>query len=82
MLRSSVLAASLTVGLLGGALTHVEVAFADGVTEAQARVDATLDELETLRDQLGEIDEEYGATLDRKSELDAEIGRASCRERV
>ena len=76
MLRSSVLAASLTVGLLGGALTHVEVAFADGVTEAQARVDATLDELETLRDQLGEIDEEYGATLDRKSELDAEIAQS------
>lgn len=69
----SVRATVLAVGLIGGSLLQTHLAHADGVTEAQARVDATLAELENLRDQLGQIDEEYGEALDRKEELDGEI---------
>lgn len=66
-------AALLAVGLVGGSLIQAANVLADGVTDAQARVDATLTELESLRDQLGQIDEEYGEALDRKEELDVEI---------
>ncbi|MFM2182010.1 MAG: hypothetical protein RJB61_304 [Actinomycetota bacterium] len=69
----SVRATVLAVGLIGGSLLQTHLAHADGVTDAQARVDATLAELEGLRDQLGQIDEEYGEALDRKEELDGEI---------
>ncbi|MEY4606137.1 MAG: hypothetical protein RLY45_897, partial [Actinomycetota bacterium] len=69
----SVRATVLAVGLIGGSLLQSHLAHADGVTDAQARVDATLAELESLRDQLGQIDEEYGEALDRKEVLDGEI---------
>jgi len=69
----SVRATVLAVGLIGGSLLQSHLAHADGVTDAQARVDATLAELESLRDQLGQIDEEFGEALDRKEVLDGEI---------
>ena len=69
----SVRATVLAVGLIGGSLLQAHLAHADGVTDAQARVDATLAELESLRDQLGQIDEEFGEALDRKEVLDGEI---------
>ena len=42
---------------------------ADGVDQAQQELDRILGELEGLRDQLGQLDEDYGAALDRQAEL-------------
>jgi cell wall-associated NlpC family hydrolase len=46
---------------------------ADGVTQAQRKVDQMLAELESLSDQLGQLDEDYSAALDRQAELQTEM---------
>jgi cell wall-associated NlpC family hydrolase len=75
-LRSSFAALALVTGLVGGALAAPEVVQADGVDDAQRQVDQTLAELENMRNQLGQLDEDYGAAMDRKAELDQEIAVA------
>lgn len=75
--RSLLGASVVTVGLLAGPLvTH---ASADGVSDAQQQVDQVLDELDNLRDQMGQIDEDYSAALDRQDALALEIEASQAR---
>ncbi|MFZ9628243.1 MAG: NlpC/P60 family protein [Ilumatobacteraceae bacterium] len=69
-------AAVMVVALVGSSMVQAGLSHADGVTDAQANLDATLNELDNLRDQLGQLDEEYGQAMDRKGELDVEIAAA------
>lgn len=46
---------------------------ADGVAQAEARLRAVQEELDNLANQMGQLDEDYGAAMDRKDQLDAEI---------
>lgn len=73
--RSFVGASVLALGLLAGPL----VARADGVGEAQRQVDQVLDELDSLRDQMGQVDEDYSAALDRQDALVVEIAASQTR---
>ena len=63
------LSAVLIVSFVGGP----HVATADGVGEAQRRVDAMLNELDDLENQMGQLDEDYGTAQDRKDQLEKEI---------
>ena len=65
----------LALGVLGGPL----VVHASGVDDAQRSVDQVLDELDNLRDQLGQIDEDYGGALDRQDQLVVEIAASQAR---
>lgn len=69
-------AAVLVVSLVGSSMVQAGLSHADGVTDAQANLDATLSELDNLRDQMGQLDEEYGQAMDRKAALDVEIASA------
>lgn len=62
--------------LLGGVLSVAPAAVADGVGSAAANVQQAQDQLDALLNQMGSIDEQYGAAADRKVELDAEIAVA------
>ncbi len=62
-----------------GSLAGPHLAWADGVSDAQQQVDQMLAELENLRDQLGQLDEDYGAALDRQDELAVEIAEAQAK---
>ena len=75
-IRSSFAALGLVTGLLAGAFVAPAMAHADGVDDAQADVDQTLADLEQMRNQMGQLDEDYGAAQDRKVELDQEIAVA------
>jgi len=44
-----------------------------GVAQAEARLQAVQAELDNLANQMGQLDEDYGAAMDRKDQLDAEI---------
>lgn len=50
-----------------------------GVDEAQRNVDAVLSELEGLRDQLGQLDVDYGEATARRDELERSISAAQVR---
>ena len=50
-----------------------------GVDDAQRKLNQVLYELESLRDQIGQLDEDYGAALDRQSELVIEIAESQAR---
>jgi len=52
---------------------------ADSVSDAQANVDAVLSELEGLRDQLGQLDVDYGEATARRDELERSIAAAQVR---
>lgn len=56
------------------------VAHGDGVGDAQRKLAQVLDELDSLRDQLGQLDEDYSGALDRQDELVVEI--AASQQRV
>ena len=66
-------------GLLAGPLVAETNASASGVDEAQSQVDQVLDELESLRDQMGQIDEDYSGALDRQDVLVVEIEASQAR---
>ncbi|MEI7547024.1 MAG: NlpC/P60 family protein [Actinomycetota bacterium] len=53
-----------------------QVASADGVGQAQNKVDATLSQLDDLQNQMGQLDEDYGTAEDRRTHLQTEIGAA------
>lgn len=74
-LRSTLLGVALAAGFVVGP----QVVRADGVDQAQQELDRILDELEGLRDQLGQLDEDYGAALDRQAELSVEITAAQAK---
>jgi cell wall-associated NlpC family hydrolase len=75
--RSLLSASTLAMALLAGPL--VTSAHADGVTDAQQQVDQVLDDLDNLRDQMGQIDEDYSAALDRQDALVIEIADSQAR---
>jgi len=54
-------------------------AHGDGVDDAQRKLNQVLDELENLRDQMGQIDEDYNGALDRQDELVVEIAASQAR---
>lgn len=73
-------AAALGLGLLvATVLVGPQAGFADGVSDAQAKLNQVLDELEALRDQIGQLDEDYGGALDRQAELVVEIAASQAR---
>ena len=61
------------LGLVAAVLAGPQVVRADDVDQAKARVDQVVAQLQGLRDQLGQIDEDYSQALDRKDQLDADI---------
>ncbi|MEQ1872679.1 MAG: NlpC/P60 family protein [Ilumatobacteraceae bacterium] len=66
---------ALACALLVGPLP----AQADGVDDAQSRLNQVLDELQDLRDQMGQIDEDYSGALDRHEVLVGEIALSQVR---
>jgi len=68
-LRSLLVATALAAGLIGGP----QIVKAAGVAEAEQSLEAAQDALDNLVDQMGQLDEDYGAAQDRKAELDEEI---------
>ena len=50
-----------------------------GVDDAQRKLVQVLDELESLRDRLGQLDEDYAGALDRQAELVIEIAASQAR---
>lgn len=63
----------VVLGLVASVLAGPQIVQADEVDQAKARVEQVVAQLQTLRDQLGQIDEDYSAALDRKDQLDADI---------
>jgi len=68
-LRTLLAATALAAGLIGGP----QIVKAAGVAEAEQSLEAAQDALDNLVDQMGQLDEDYGAAQDRKAELDEEI---------
>jgi cell wall-associated NlpC family hydrolase len=54
-------------------------AHADGVDDAKRKLDQALAELESLRDELGQLDDDYAGALDRQDELVIEIAESQAR---
>ncbi len=73
-LSSLVLAAGLA-GLVGGP----QVVRADSVGDAQQQVQQAQDELDNLINQMGQLDEDYGAAQDQKVALDADIAESQAK---
>ncbi len=70
----------LAVGVLGvGFMVGPHPVHADGVGDAQRKLNQVLDELDSLRNQLGQLDEDYSAALDRQDELVVEIAASQAR---
>ena len=77
--RSLLGASVVALGLLAGPLVATTDVGASGVDEAQRQVDQVLDELDDLRDQMGRIDEDYSAALDRQDVLRVEVEASQAR---
>ena len=77
--RSLLGASVVALGLLAGPLVANTNVSASGVDEAQRQIDQVLDELESLRDQMGQIDEDYSGALDRHDVLVVEIEASQAR---
>jgi len=74
----SLLSATFAVALLGVG-TSAPPAGADEIDQQRQRVTELADRLEALENELGELDEQYGGTLDRVDELDGEIATSQFR---
>ena len=77
--RSLMGASVLALGMLASPLAVNANVNADGVSDAQQQVDQVLDELDDLRDQMGQIDEDYSAALDRQDALVVETAASQTR---
>ena len=77
--RSLMGASVLALGMLAGPLAVNANVNADGVSDAQQQVEQVLDELDDLRDQMGQIDEDYSAALDRQDALVVETAASQTR---
>ena len=64
-----VVALALCTGLIVGP----QLVRADGVSDAQAALERAQDELDNLINQMGQLDEDYGAAQDQKAQVDADI---------
>ena len=65
--------------LLTSLLASPQVVSADGVSDAQRKVDRTLQELDDLRDAMGQLDEDYAGAQDRQEELEQDIAESQVR---
>ena len=65
--------------LAAGLLTAPPTAQGDGVDDAQRKLNQVLDDLENLRDEMGQIEEDYDGALDRQDELVVEIAVSQAR---
>ena len=78
--RSLLGACALVAGILAGSLIQQPGGVqAGGVDDAQRKVEQVLDELATLRNQMGQIDEDYSAALDRQDQLAIEMAASQAR---
>lgn len=66
---------ALAVGVVAGP----QRVSADGVDDAKRKLNQVLEDLENLRDQMGQIDEDYNGALDRQDELLVEIAASQTR---
>ena len=73
--RSSAAICALAIGLL----VSPPGVQADGVGDAQRKLNQILDDLERLRDEMAQIDEDYNGALDRQDELVVEIAASQTR---
>ena len=73
--RSAAAICGLAVALLVGP----QGVQADGVGDAQRKLNQILDELENLRNEMAQIDEDYNGALDRQDELVVEIETSQTR---
>ena len=73
--RSTLLACATFVTLLAAP----QVVAADGVDQAQRKVDAVLDQLDDLQNRMGQLDEDYGMAEFRRAQLETEIADAQVR---
>ncbi|MCU1359021.1 MAG: hypothetical protein JWN99_310, partial [Ilumatobacteraceae bacterium] len=69
------LAAFAVIGLVAGGIGVPQVQ-ADQVSQQQARVNAIADELDSLQNQIGALDEKHAGALDRIDQLTTEIAVA------
>jgi len=70
----------LTVAaLVASLLVGPQLVVADSVGEAQRKVDAMLQELDDLADEMGQIDEDYGAAEERQAELEIELAASQAK---
>ncbi len=70
----------LGVGLLfSTVVVGPQAVQADSVDDAQRQLNLVVQELESLRDQLGQLDEDYAGALDRQDELVIEIAASQAR---
>ncbi len=65
--------------LAGGVVVGPQSVHADGVGDAQRKLNQVLTELEHLRDQMAQVDEDYNGALDRQDELVVEIATSQAR---
>jgi cell wall-associated NlpC family hydrolase len=68
--------ALVAVAALASSLGGVAGANADGVSDQKQKVEQLAAELNALNDRIGTLDEQYGAALEEKDALDAEIAKA------
>ncbi|MBI4882472.1 MAG: C40 family peptidase [Actinobacteria bacterium] len=73
--RTIVGVCALACGLLAGPAS----VSADGVDDAKRKLDQVLAQLDALRDEMGQIDEDYAGALDRQEELVVEIAESQAR---
>lgn len=73
MSRRKVRSLAVVVALAAGFVGGPQFVRADGVSDAQQALQQAQDELDNLIDQMGQLDEDYGAAQDRKAQLDQEI---------
>lgn len=80
MSRRLVTRSILAICALGvGVVVGPQSVHGDGVDDAQRKLNQVLDELENLRDEMGQIDEDYNGALDRQDELGPEIEASQAR---
>ncbi|MDO8391490.1 MAG: NlpC/P60 family protein [Actinomycetota bacterium] len=70
--RSTLLACAMFMTVLAAP----QVVSADGVDQAQNKVDTVLDQLDDLQNRMGQLDEDYGMAEHRRAQLAVEIDEA------
>ena len=66
-------AVAVAAGLIGAPQVLSGSVRADSVSDAQQNLERTQAELDNLINQMGQLDEDYGAAQDKKAQLDEEI---------
>ncbi|MFZ4721422.1 MAG: NlpC/P60 family protein [Ilumatobacteraceae bacterium] len=77
--RSIALATLVAAGLLIAPQALDASVRADSVSDAQQALSQAQDELDNLSNQMGQLDEDYGAAQDQKTKLDEEIATSQAK---